>query len=53
MSKHIDDVYWDRYRERSLAEAAHYIRARKLVGVGSKIAEAQVDSSKLPANEVE
>ena len=29
MSKHVVDVYWNRYRERSLAELEHFMRKRR------------------------
>ena len=55
MSKHVDDVYWKRYRERALAEATHHIRLRKRTDEGNKAdeAEAEDDSSKPPVSEVE
>ena len=54
MAKHEpDDIYWNRYRERSLAEAAHHIRARTPADAGNKAAKAEDDNPKPPASEVE
>ncbi len=54
MTKHDPgDVYWNRYRERSLAEVAHHMRLRKLLDTGNGADNAEVDSSKPPANEAE
>jgi hypothetical protein len=54
MAKHDpDDIYWNRYRERSLAEAAHHIRARKRADAGNRADKAEDDSSKPLASEVE